>query len=702
MKHYTKYIIPIILLITFAKCDKEPVYPIAISVINNGISSVDYTAIIIQFSISGVAYKAGVLYGTEQELATNAQILYTDKAEGDLSVQLKDLEQGTEYFYKVFAEDKKGNKIYSEIKNFITKASSLTTGDASNITFDSALLPLSFNGVDIIEAGVVYTTDKSCIDNISTISIPAPKETNLNLAVKNLICGTKYYYKAYIKYKNGNIHYGEIKSFYTNDIEIPISIIETDLDGGMFEFELNNINIDWTISTTQYWTSVNTNSNMNKLSVKVYIDPVLIPFERRDSIIIKDTEGNSIKTIPIIQKSKEKTSDQITLSIPGDYFWEEGGQNFFVVHSNTSWFAISNKDWCKIVTTHGNNQQLVFYTVEPLENLDEQRTAIITVRSNDGVQFFSVGQNSTKSSIFYSGGAINVCNYTCYNMQGSVKAINSWTISSSEEWYIFEKQSGVGEQEIWALIQENKSYKDRVTTNILKSGDQTFLNHVIQRGMIKIIPKELPYIEMIYVQGGSFMMGNNENDECKPIHKVTLNDYYIGKYEVTQRLWEAVMGNNPSYYIGDNLPVNNITWNQANEFIKKLNSLTGKKYRLPTEAEWEYAAKGGHKSMNYLFSGSNSIEDVCNMSWKTSIAFVGSKKPNELGIYDMTGNVSEYCSDWYGSYSSKSEINPIGPTTGEKKVVRGKQYLHSTVTDRYWNFTDIYSSNNGFRIVLDK
>ena len=196
---------------------------------------------------------------------------------------------------------------------------------------------------------------------------------------------------------------------------------------------------------------------------------------------------------------------------------------------------------------------------------------------------------------------------------------------------------------------------------------------------ISIPVKDGISIEMVKVEAGTFMMGatsemKDPDIDEKPVHQVILtNDYYMGKYEVTQALWEAVMGSNPSYFKGDNLPVETVSWNDCQEFISKLNSMTGRKFRLPTEAEWEYAARGGKKSRGYQYSGSSNISDVAwydgNSANKTHP--VGTKQANELGIYDMTGNVWEWCQDWYGSYSSSSQRNPTGDTSGSRRVFRG-------------------------------
>ena len=221
-------------------------------------------------------------------------------------------------------------------------------------------------------------------------------------------------------------------------------------------------------------------------------------------------------------------------------------------------------------------------------------------------------------------------------------------------------------------------------------------------------------IDMVRVEAGTFTMGataemKHPDDDEKPVHQVTLtNDYYIGKYEVTQALWQTVMGNNPSRFKGDNLPVEKVSWDDCSEFISKLNTITGKTFRLPTEAEWEYAARGGKKSRGYQYSGSNNISDVAwydgNSGNKTHA--VGSKQANELGIYDMTGNVWEWCQDWKGSYSSSSQTNPTGADSGSYRVIRGGSWGHAArscrSSYRFNGTPDSRGSNLGLRLVLSE
>ena len=257
--------------------------------------------------------------------------------------------------------------------------------------------------------------------------------------------------------------------------------------------------------------------------------------------------------------------------------------------------------------------------------------------------------------------------------------------------------------------------------------------------------ESLSYDDMVYVEGGTFLMGaqtsssssanydSDANSNESPVHSVTLSSYYIGKYEVTQQLWEYVMNytgaaadgtilsavasdpwlgdSNPSstYGKGDYYPAYYVSYEDiVNHFIPRLNKITGKTYRLPTEAEWEYAARGGNQSKGYKYSGSNTVGDV---AWyaanSSSIHQVGTKQANELGIYDMSGNVSEWCSDWYGSnyYSSSSQTNPTGPTSGSNRVLRGGSWdcnaQSCRVSNRYYYHPSDRYRMHGFRLVCE-
>jgi formylglycine-generating enzyme required for sulfatase activity len=222
--------------------------------------------------------------------------------------------------------------------------------------------------------------------------------------------------------------------------------------------------------------------------------------------------------------------------------------------------------------------------------------------------------------------------------------------------------------------------------------------------------------EMVRVEGGTFMMGSDLEAAAgseKPAHKVTLDGFHIGKYEVSQELFEEVMGWDVSYFPGKGYPVNNVSWWNIQLFIERLNKITGKRFRLPTEAEWEYAAKGGQKSKGFLFSGSNKIDEV---AWyaknsKNRPKPSGKKKPNELGLYDMTGNLWEYCHDEaeMKPYPAEERSNPVNggfekPFSKKPKITRGGGYEfdedESYVFRRDGATPNVRLPDLGFRLVM--
>lgn len=255
-----------------------------------------------------------------------------------------------------------------------------------------------------------------------------------------------------------------------------------------------------------------------------------------------------------------------------------------------------------------------------------------------------------------------------------------------------------------------------------------FITHSIsaQDSVLTVQVTEGVNVEMVWVKGGTFTMGNNETpkgvkltyEASRPEHKVTVGDYYIGRFEVTQALWTAVMGENPSKFSqGDSLPVESVTWEEAQRFTIALSQMTGHRFRLPTEAEWEYAARGGNRRSEVggrryevPFAGCErgELDRYCwycvNSERKTHP--VGQLLPNALGLYDMSGNVAEWCQDWMEAYSADAQENPRGPREGENKILRGGHYNSTsptcTVYDRAWYLPTNTCEYFGLRVVMEE
>ena len=354
---------------------------------------------------------------------------------------------------------------------------------------------------------------------------------------------------------------------------------------------------------------------------------------------------------------------------------------------------------------------------QPRKDLNDRNCALIKVGLGlQGAQFEGsiVGNVENKTG-----------EYWVYMPQGNrqlkVKHTNYAPVMVTFDDYGVEKLESNRTYELIVVTYPQYAITQNVTNQSLDSQQSTPQTHLtVSDNTISIPVKDGISIDMVRVEAGTFTMGatpemKNPFDDEKPTHQVTLtNDYYIGKYEVTQALWKAVMENNPSKFKGDDLPVETVSWEDCQKFISKLNRITGKKFRLPTEAEWEYAARGGNKSRGYQYSGSNNLSDVAwyedNSGSKTHS--VGSKQANELGIYDMTGNVWEWCQDWHEEYSGSSQINPIGANRGLNRVYRGgdwvsiirfcrSSYRHASPPDYLPHL--LYEKGNayiGLRVVL--
>ncbi len=315
----------------------------------------------------------------------------------------------------------------------------------------------------------------------------------------------------------------------------------------------------------------------------------------------------------------------------------------------------------------------------------------------------------------------------------TITANTMWSVSTSAKWLTFSSMSGVGDGSVSVGVIGN-STSDRTAVVTVKGENISRQAVVTQKGTPSEPSTPSPEtpsgpstpsesskqtfnvagvsFSMVRVEGGTFWMGataeqgdDTYSDE-KPAHQVTLSTYYIGETEVTQELWKVVMGSNPSYFSGSKHPVEDVSWDNCQTFINKLNQLTGKNFRLPTEAEWEFAARGGNKSKGFKYAGSNSIGDVawCGSNSGDKTHEVGTKQANELGIYDMSGNVWEWCQDWYVGYSSNVQTNPAGPSTGSYRVNRGGSWFlnawYCRVSYRNYYTPTSTGGNLGLRLAL--
>ena len=356
-----------------------------------------------------------------------------------------------------------------------------------------------------------------------------------------------------------------------------------------------------------------------------------------------------------------------------------------VKYTNETWVYMPQKSRQLKITTKEYLPLMVTFEDYGVDKLESNCTYVLTLVGNTQQQ----AQQSQTLSIRYSPSTATVL--VDNKMVNGSNGVAQTTLPVGQHSYIVACNGYESEEGMVKLKASAPSNLQITLTKEAMATQQSTVNQpivvqqpvaqtpVTNRDNITIPVKDGISIDLVRVEAGTFTMGatpemENPKDWEKPTHQVTLtNDYYIGKYEVTQALWQAVMGNNPSYFKGDNLPVEMVGWDDCQEFLSKLNSITGKTFRLPTEAEWEYAARGGNKSRGYQYSGSNNLSDVAwyedNCGEKTHA--VGTKQPNELGIYDMSGNVWEWCQDWFGEYSSSSQTNPTGANSGSGRVRRG-------------------------------
>lgn len=505
------------------------------------------------------------------------------------------------------------------------------------------------------------------------------------------------------------------------EISLDMNSMEFSAESGSKAFNIKS-NTSWTVSSNQTWCSVSPASGKNNGSVTVKVSENTSTSARTATVTVKSEIG--ILTVKVTQN---EANAAISLDTSTMEFMSSSGEQTFKVTANTSWTVSSDQTWCSVSPTSGSNNGSV--KVKVSENTQTSvRAATITVKTDAGTRTVSVTQNGASGQVSLSVSDMEFAAGSGSKMF-SIKSNTAWAVSSNENWCSVSPTSGSNDGSVTVSVDENTSTSSRTATITVESATIKRTLAVTQNG---VTPTPTPAsqdrsftvggvtFKMIAVEGGTFTMGatseqgSDAYDNEKPTHSVTLSSYSIGETEVTQALWQAVMGSNPSYFSGSQKPVEQVSWNDCQDFIRRLNSLTGENFRLPTEAEWEYAARGGNKSRGYKYAGSNNIDNVVwywdNIPSQSSgsagygTPVVATKSPNELGLYDMSGNVYEWCQDWYGSYSSGSQTNPTGPASGSSRVYRGGNWLnfarYCRVSYRDYGDPAYRSSIMGLRLAL--
>ena len=436
--------------------------------------------------------------------------------------------------------------------------------------------------------------------------------------------------------------------------------------------------------------------------------------------------GNSVQdTVRIYQ------ADRLVLTEPVCYASHEGGEITVELMTNINYdvrIPSSASSWIHRVETRALRTDRLHFSVSENRGRDVREALVVVKDRNsklsDTLRVCQYGKGLIVSQQKYfvprAGKTISV------EVKGGIEygvtipsAFQSWIASAGGT---SSSLSDVTPKTYRFAVSELEGNEEREGYIVFSGNSLTDTVYIYQGGDFTETIKGMSF-DMVYVEGGTFQMGATSeqgrdyySDEI-PVHSVTLSDYYIGKFEVTQGLWEKVMGTTiheqrikAGYSftngVGSDYPMYYVNWEEAQEFCKKLSQLTGKTYVLPTEAQWEYAARGGVKSRGYKYSGSNTIGNVAWYSDNSSSSTrpVATKQPNELGLYDMSGNVWEWCSDWDGYYSSESQSNPTGPSTGSRRVLRGGSWGYYAggcrVSYRIGNYPSYRNFNYGFRVVL--
>ncbi|MCR5819404.1 MAG: SUMF1/EgtB/PvdO family nonheme iron enzyme [Bacteroidaceae bacterium] len=455
----------------------------------------------------------------------------------------------------------------------------------------------------------------------------------------------------------------------------------------------------------------------------------ILPFVILCSLLLSCKDDRPFEDAYLWQNNASLTASLTTLLFEAD-----ASTQTVAINTNSGYGITVDQTWLTVERA-ADNQTL---TVSVQANTTSTtRNATITINASGKSQTISVSQSASSLKVSESTLAFEASESS---QTVSVTASGNYTYSTDASWLTIIKGTPTTRAEsvteLTITAAANTEESERTATITLTLGSITKTIEVTQEGAntrtftITGNGKTVTF-KMKKVQGGTFQMGRESSTNvAMPIHSVTItSDYYMGETEVTQALWYAVMGQSPtssgnqwrsSFGLGDNYPSYYISYEDCQLFLSALNSKlssqlgSGEQFRFPTEAEWEFAARGGNKSNDYIYSGSNTIDDVA-WYWDNSYALgavnadygthtVKTKAANELGLYDMSGNLWELCYDWYGTYSGSAQTDPSGPYSGSKRLIRGGSWSHEaftcSVTYRTWYAPSDRNNLVGFRLCL--
>ena len=709
---------------------------------------------------------------TETPTVTNSSYTTNGSGLGSFSADVTGLKASTQYYVRAYATNEAGTA-YSEMLSFYTSVEeqpeivlpAVTTNEITDITTNSATcggnVTSDGNGTVTVR-GVCWSTNPNpTIEDNKTTNGNGTGSFTSNLS--NLVPQTTYYVRAYAINEAGTV-YGEVKSFTTLEEEPEETISGTEnghdyVDLGLpsgLKWATCNVGASspeeygdyfaWGETTTKSeYTEENSltyGKQMNDISGNLQYDAAtanwggdwrMPTYDELNELLNNCTwtwiTQNGVNGYKVTSKKNGNSiflpaagyRNGASLYDAGDYSYYWSSAPYYNRYAYYLHFGSSIHNVNSSYRYNGRTVRPVFGgNFDGPEEQPEQPEIVLPTVTTSDVTDITTNSATCGGNVISDGNGTVTARGICWSISQNPTIEDNKTNDGSG--------TGSFASQIPDLVPNTQYYVRAYATNEkgtvygeLKSFVTLLGDEDENLGTNQTFNVNGVSFTMIAVEGGIFKMGaqsssssgdNYDSDASSresPVHSVTLSSYYIGETEVTQELWEAVMGSNPSYYSGyPQRPVEYVSWDDCQEFITKLNNLTGKNFRLPTEAEWEYAARGGNKSKGYKYSGSNTIDDV---AWYTSNSSsqthdVKTKQANELGIYDMSGNVYEWCQDWYGSYSSGSQTNPTGPSSGSDRVFRGSSCSNFAklcrVSYREYFNPDFSSSGLGLRLSLSQ